>query len=259
MQILNPSFDPLLFFSRVREAGRRVLLLDYDGTLAPFAADRDRAEPYPGVREALAALAADGRTRLAIVSGRPLDDLAGMVGLPLELWGSHGLEHLMPGGAYEAAPVPGGVKRLVAESAGWIRQRGWGALLETKPFGLALHARAEPGAFAAAGPEVLARWSGPARDEGLEIRTFDAGVEFRPSGRGKGLVVKRVFAEEAEDLPVAYLGDDETDEDAFGAIRGRGLGALVRVEHRETGADAWLRPPDELLEFLERWSSEAAA
>jgi trehalose-6-phosphatase len=56
----------------------------------------------------------------------------------------------------------------------------------------------------------------------------------------------------------AYLGDDATDEDAFKAIRGRGIGVLVRPQFRATAADFWLKPPEELLEFLERWHATGA-
>ena len=56
---------------------------------------------------------------------------------------------------------------------------------------------------------------------------------------------------------MAYLGDDRTDEDAFRALRGRGLSVLVRAEPRETAADAWIRPPEELIEFLRTWRREA--
>ncbi len=258
MRILNAAFEPVAFFSRVREAPRRALLLDYDGTLAPFAKDRARAEPYPGVREVLADVANDGRTRLAVVSGRPLDDVGRLVGLPIELWGSHGLEHSSPAGERDVAPVADSVGKLVAEVARWVRDRGWQGLLETKPFGLALHARAAPESFARAGPEVLARWSGPAREAGLDIRVFDGGVELRPAGIGKGRVVERVLAEEAPGVPAAYLGDDDTDEDAFAEIRGRGLGALVRPVPRETRADVWLYPPDDLLMFLRLWMGTGA-
>ena len=53
---------------------------------------------------------------------------------------------------------------------------------------------------------------------------------------------------------MAYLGDDLTDEDAFRAVATRGLGILVRQELRKTAAVAWLRPPEELLDFLHRWA-----
>lgn len=253
MQILNPEFEADGFFARVREAPRRVLLLDYDGTLAPFVADRSRAQLYPGVPNVLAALAVDARTRLAIVSGRPLDDLVRMVGMPLELWGSHGLEHQTAAGVRAVTPSTGRVRKLLAEASRWVLARVREDLLEVKPFGLALHARAAPDDFSRIGPEVLARWSGPAREAGLEVRMFDAGIEFRPAGVGKGVVVERTLGEEAPDLPAAYLGDDDTDEDAFAAIQGRGLAALVRPFWRQTRADVWLCPPADLVAFLKRW------
>lgn len=58
------------------------------------------------------------------------------------------------------------------------------------------------------------------------------------------------------DCPVAYLGDDLSDEAAFRAVQRvgrRGLGVLVRREWRDTAAEVWLRPPGELKGFLERW------
>jgi trehalose-6-phosphatase len=62
-----------------------------------------------------------------------------------------------------------------------------------------------------------------------------------------------VLSETAEDTAIAYLGDDITDEDAFRAVKVRGLGILVRTEFRETAADVWLRPPEELASFLQLW------
>jgi trehalose 6-phosphate phosphatase len=52
------------------------------------------------------------------------------------------------------------------------------------------------------------------------------------------------------------LGDDLTDEDAFQVLEGRGLSILVRAAYRETIARAWLRPPQELIAFLEQWRSD---
>jgi trehalose-phosphatase len=82
---------------------------------------------------------------------------------------------------------------------------------------------------------------------------FDGGIELRVPGRHKGFVVDAVLSEMGRETAAAYLGDDSTDEDAFKAIRGRGIGVLVRPQYRATAADFWLKPPEELLEFLERW------
>ncbi|RPJ43124.1 MAG: hypothetical protein EHM19_09270 [Candidatus Latescibacterota bacterium] len=92
-----------------------------------------------------------------------------------------------------------------------------------------------------------------ARSSGLELRSFDGGIELLGRGRDKGSAVRTVLAEEGADAAVAYLGDDLTDEDAFRALAGRGLRALVRAELRPSEADVWIRPPGELLAFLDRW------
>jgi trehalose-phosphatase len=66
-------------------------------------------------------------------------------------------------------------------------------------------------------------------------------------------VVKSIIKEMGVKAVLAYLGDDLTDEDAFRALRGRGLSVLVRDSRRETAADLWVKPPQELLQFLEKW------
>jgi len=55
------------------------------------------------------------------------------------------------------------------------------------------------------------------------------------------------------DAPVAHLGDNESDEDAFRVLRDRGLSVLARPRWRETAADLWLRPAIELSAFLHDW------
>jgi trehalose-phosphatase len=85
------------------------------------------------------------------------------------------------------------------------------------------------------------------------IREFDGGVELRVKGIDKGVAVRTVLNELGERSVAAYLGDDLTDEDAFRAIKGTGSGFLVREEFRPTTADFWLKPPRELMEFLDLW------
>ena len=53
MTMLKATWDVPGYFRGLREAPLRVLLLDYDGTLAPFRQQREEALPYPGVREPL--------------------------------------------------------------------------------------------------------------------------------------------------------------------------------------------------------------
>ena len=72
---------------------------------------------------------------------------------------------------------------------------------------------------------------------------FDGGLEIRVAGPGKGDAVRAILKEAGPGAAVAYLGDDQTDEDAFHALKGIGLTVLVRPQSRPTAADVWLQPP----------------
>jgi trehalose 6-phosphate phosphatase len=100
---------------------------------------------------------------------------------------------------------------------------------------------------------VLEHWVSNQLHSALDWREFDGGIELLVPGRDKGYAVEVVLAELGDQAAAAYLGDDLADESAFRALRGRGLGVLVRPEFRHTAADAWVRPPEGLLAFLERW------
>ena len=256
----NPSLELglNLFFARLERSADWALLVDYDGTLAPLTANRHAALPYPGVLEELRRVIEISPDRVSIVSGRPLQDLeailAGRLPRRPNLWGSHGLERLTSQGLYSAIRIPARSRDFVDDAFLWICARGWSRFVERKPFGLALHGRGtRRGRFGAVCRCVCRRFASGARRSGLQIVAFDGGLEFRPAGRHKGQVIDRVFEELDRDPAVAYLGDDATDEDAFEALRGRGLAVLVRRAPRPTRADAWLKPPEELRDFLERW------
>ena len=85
---------------RLRSVPRSLLMLDYDGTLAPFHNDRFAARAYPGVEDRLATLSAAPRVRLVLVSGRSAYELHDLLppGIRAEIWGSHGREQLKSDG-----------------------------------------------------------------------------------------------------------------------------------------------------------------
>ena len=84
------------FFGRLSAAGRGCLMLDYDGTLAPFRTDRAAAVPYPGVADLLERIIDGGKTRLAVVSGRAVREVRDLLKIRsgLQYWGSHGAEQI---------------------------------------------------------------------------------------------------------------------------------------------------------------------
>ncbi|MDT8322740.1 MAG: trehalose-phosphatase [Bacteroidota bacterium] len=257
---LRSDVDPAAFLREMRRSERRLLMLDYDGTLAPFVAERDRALPWPGVRALLTTLSADARNRVVIISGRAVEDLRPLLGIaPLpEIWGSHGWERLHPDGRYEAPDFPEGLRELFDNEWVWLQQRFDADRLERKPASIALHWRGLSDAQRqAVEREARKRW-GPFREmDLLDVHGFDGGLELRAAGRTKGDAVHALLRDTPPDVPSAYCGDDLTDEDAFAALEGRGLRVLVRSELRPTRADVHCIPPEGLRSFLQYWSASA--
>ena len=101
---------------------------------------------------------------------------------------------------------------------------------------------------------VLSEWEKYSVEQNVFVKEFDGGIELRATGRNKGFAVNSILAELNTGIVVAYMGDDYTDEDAFQALKGKGCCVLVRSELRETAADLWLQPPEELLWFLSKWN-----
>lgn len=255
MEILKPDLDLDGFFARLPGAPGKALMLDYDGTLAPFRVERGQAAPYPGVREALAGLVQAGRGRVVIVSGRAVADLAPLLGLavPPEMWGCHGWERQAADGGYTFFSPGNAALEGLSRAAGAVENGGSGRV-ERKPASVAYHVRGmEAGPAAEALAAVRRAWQPIAAAGGLTLVPFDGGLELRVPGRDKGVAVAALRNELGEGGVVAYLGDDQTDEDAFHAVGPEGLAVLVRTEKRPTAAALWLRPPGELLAFLHRW------
>jgi trehalose-phosphatase len=254
--------DFAAFVAAIPSATERVLMLDYDGTLAPFHIRPEAAVPYPEVAVSLAQIIASGGTRIVVVSGRPAGELPPLLAIePLpEIWGSHGWERLMPDGRH-VMEQPAAEARAALERAGEAVQAVMpaGSRLERKLASVALHWRGLPEDDAERlQTQARATWEPIAARAALELLAFDGGIELRATGCNKQYAVKTVLSQTGERSAVAYLGDDMTDEDAFHAVKTRGLAVLVRPQFRPTAADVWLRPPGELVAFMEHWKVKAA-
>ena len=103
------------------------LLLDYDGTLAPFRVDRFKARPYAGVRELLTRIERQGGTRMAVVTGRPAREIGPLLGLEKmpEVWGLHGAERLHPNGRRELEKHPRQRRRNSTRCGSGCREIAW--------------------------------------------------------------------------------------------------------------------------------------
>jgi trehalose 6-phosphate synthase/trehalose 6-phosphate phosphatase len=246
------------FFCSVATAGTRLLLLDYDGTLADFRIDRFTARPWAGVRELLTKIQADDCTRLIVITGRPAGEINEMLklDLPVEVWGLHGAERLLADGTRELEEAPASALKRLEELREQLRQNSFGGLLEHKPNAVVMHWRGHsPRQAKSIEQRTRALFEPAAQMDGLSLLPFEAGIELRV-GRDKGGAVNAIMELAEPDSPVVYVGDDLTDEPAFCAVnlaRSPHLSVLMRRTWRETAADVWLRPPEELRWFLIQW------
>jgi trehalose-phosphatase len=234
------------------------LLLDYDGTLAPFRVDRFQARPWAGVRELLVRIERQGRTHIAVITGRTAHEIVPLLGIdpPPEIWGLHGAERLFPDGRRELQQAPSEAREKLDNLRELLKHDSLGGLFEDKANGAVMHWRgASPHKAKLIEQRTRALFEPLAGTDGLTLLEFEAGVELRV-GRNKGGAVEAILRDAAPGAPVAYLGDDATDEAAFRAVNCFGphsLSVLMRRQWHKTGADVWLRPPVELRRFLDEW------
>jgi trehalose-phosphatase len=253
MKILKNRINIDRFLRKIAIAPKTVLLLDYDGTLAPFTKYRQKAVPYIGIREILIKLINIDNCRTIIVSGRTVKDIHTLLDLDKypEIWGCHGAERITSDGDYKTIRLHHETREALDEAALATRQEGVWDRCEEKYSSIALHWRGLPERkIKLIKTRTKKVWNDIIKGKNLTIHEFDGGIEIRPEGITKGTAVDSILSQYSHDLPAIYMGDDFTDEDAFRVLKGRGLSVLVKSEYHPTEADIWIKPPDELLEFL---------
>ncbi len=251
------------FFCAFAGAPTPLLLLDYDGTLADFRVDRFKARPWAGVRKLLEQIQQQGRTRMAVITGRPPEEIAPLLGLEpkLEVWGLHGAARLYPDGRYELERTSPIAEQKLEELRAQLSRDALGGLFEEKPNAAVMHWRGySPARAKRIEQRTRALFEPLAQLEGLSLLEFESGLELR-AGRDKGGAIREILQEVGPCAPATYLGDDITDEAGFRTINeaaGVHLSVLMRRKRRETCADIWLQPPGELREFLRSWLRAAS-
>ena len=233
------------------------LFLDYDGTLTPLVDHPSEAKLSEEMRRAVADCSARNDTDVTIVSGRSLEDVRQVVGIETITYaGNHGLQ--IAGTAvpsFEHADVGYYRERAqnLAVALGTISNAG--AWVEEKGASLTFHYR---GVEAGAQEEAAARARTVIADAGFQPRDAHCAVEARPPiGWDKGHAVLHVLRTQygpgwSERVRVIYVGDDETDEDAFRALSGLGFTFRVGGPRQPTVARRLL-PKVETVHALLRW------
>ena len=250
---------PRRLWRLVSLARHRLLMLDYDGTLAPFRVRRDEARPLPKSLERLQELSLADHTHVAIVSGRPVHEVEKLLGaLPVSVVGEHGWERRLPSGEMVRWPVPPRARQVLDAAESATRELGYGHLLECKRTALVLHTRglepAESERVQTLGRTLWASFVGG----DLVLDRISGGLEIRVRGRNKGTAVLSLLSQAQPGTLGTFVGDDVSDEDALEVVQERGFGVRVGGPRGDSVAQGYLESPHALPDFLGEWLRVAA-
>jgi trehalose-phosphatase len=242
--------------ARIQQVQNLFLFLDYDGTLTPIVSRPELALCPLEVKRHLEQLRDLPGVYLAIISGRSLEDLREKVGVSGIIYvGNHGLEIENPGGRHKEVLSSARIRELkrITQSLQNSLKEIPGILFEEKGPILSVHYRNVPEKFFAQIPQVLAeelqqwkdRWK---MASGKMVWEIQPNVDFH---KGKAVTEILKTVPSLELLPI-YLGDDQTDENAFRVLKGQGISVFIGPAKLPSEADFFLRNTKEVQEFLFR-------
>lgn len=238
------------------------VFLDYDGTLTPIVDRPEDAVISESMRAAVRALAR--RCTVCVVSGRDRAVVQDLMGIDnLVVAGSHGFDIWDPRAGTLEHDAATGFEQLLAETTDRLKAETKsidGALVEPKRASVAIHYRLVPQEQWPAVDALLRDVLADHPDE-LKVTPGKLVYEIQPKidwHKGKAvLYLLSALRLDGDDIAPLYLGDDITDEDAFCALSGRGIGIVVAdLENnpaeaaRATAADFTLSSMGEVERFL---------
>lgn len=247
---------------RVR-AARPAVFLDYDGTLTPIVDRPQDAVISTRMRDVVSSLAA--RCTVCVVSGRDRPVVQELMGVSnLVVAGSHGFDIWSPERGTIEHEAASGFEDLLARVTSQLQEELGGidgAAVEPKRASVAAHYRLVAPAQRSEVQEVVERILDEHPDD-LKVTPGKMVYELQPRlDWDKGRAVLHLIAAlglDGEDVVPIYVGDDITDEHAFEALSGRGIGIFVgdpedpEVAERSTAADFRLGSIEEVEQFLDR-------
>lgn len=238
---------------------RLLVALDFDGTLSPLVDEPMAARMAPEAAAAVQALVSAPDTRVALVSGRTLDDLRVIAehddASTITLAGSHGAQWWHPAGAATGGETSVDDDDHAAERAArddlqaeaeTIAGTVEGAWIEPKDFGFAVHTRRAATDEAHTVHDRIAELMA-ARAPHWRRRSGHSLTEYAFRAEGKDSAVA-ALRERTGATGVLFAGDDVTDEDALRSLLPGDVG--IRVGDGDTAATMRVRDIAELAEVL---------
>jgi trehalose 6-phosphate synthase/phosphatase len=254
-RLLNPEVKRQLL-EKFRQAPHRIIFLDYDGTLVPFANDPQEAWPAPDLLMLLRALSQSINTELVLVSGRDKNTMHDWFGdLDVALVAEHGAWIRRKGQNWRPAkPLNNGWKAAVVPILQTYANRLPGAFLEEKQYSIVWHyRRADPELASACVKELVDDLVSFTANIDVHVQQGSRIVEVRCGGINKGIAALAFLPKDTSSFVLA-VGDDWTDEDLFRVLPGSAFS--IRVGNQHSWAKFNLRSHEEVLELLREICAE---
>lgn len=239
---------------RYRSAKKRLLLLDYDGTLKPFAPTPSEAVPGKELLQLIQKLNSDKNT-IYLVSGRSATWLdMWFNSCNINMIAEHGARFKQAGGSWaNEAGLSAGWKEPVRGIMQSYVDRCEFTFIEEKEFSLVWHyrnaSRDELTLYAAG---LIKELNGYAKLNDIKIKVFNGNkiVEVKNSQIDKGIAVRKVLNSDNFDFIMA-IGDDYTDEDMFRQLALEKNAYTIKVGNEPSYASFNLYTPQMVISLLE--------
>ena len=233
-------------------AKNRLLLLDYDGTLIPFASAPHLAKPTEKILSVLQRLSQDPKNEVVLISGRDRGTLTRWFGnLSINLVAEHGAWIKDKKSEWRIIKeLPTQWKSKIYPILERYTDRLPGSFIEEKEFSLVWHFRASyPELGTTYAKELFAELTELTENEDLHILQGNKTVEVRNKGITKGVAGKQ-FVEKGKYDYILAIGDDNTDEDLFKSLP---KGAhTIKVGKAPSHAELALPQISQVLQLLEQ-------
>lgn len=242
------------------KAKKPFFFFDYDGTLTPIVSKPHLARLSPSAQKLLKQLSQKHKSRIAIVSGRSLKSVKFLVGIPSLIYaGNHGCEIKGPGFTYHpriSQKYHTAIKRIKHNLNIQLKQIK-GVIVEDKGWTLSVHYRNVPDASLKKLKKLFSQEVNPYTiNNSVMLKAGKKVWEIRPPvdwHKGKAVlwILKRMRQKVSGPIVPIYFGDDITDEDAFIALKRRGIGVLVG-KRKSSKARYCISGPQALQTLLRR-------
>ena len=251
IKLLTPEITKKIL-QQYKDAKKRCILLDYDGTLSPFTILPSAAEPDLNLVELLKLLSAEEQNEVVIISGRDPDTMDRWLGkLPLHLVAEHGAFIKLKNGEWQQETMQQPIwKEQIRPTLQLFVTRCTGSFVEEKKNSLAWHYRnTAPDAGFSRSRELLNNLIQLTANTPLQVIDGNKVIEVRQQGMDKGVTASKLVRLFKPGF-ILCLGDDTTDEDMFIALDSQAI--TIKIGSSTTAAQYNIPSQADVAPFLQQ-------